>query len=259
MLPRAALVVSLIGKKLYIKLVDERDGGDFGAVCFDTVAYCAKFGDIKAEETFKIDVSTENPVMNGGFETGNLTGWTVTDGEINIDGAVSGAEFGWTGATYNHAGSFHFDGVNSASEDKTYSVKSSDFVLGGSGVISFRLGGRAATLRVFDAASGEQLAEFKNTAWNDNENPHVEKGCRNLTMTTYFADLSQHLGKTLYIELADTETSDWGAAHFDDIITYYEGDTSTVLSALIGNTDTVTYTCEGGDMTTELPWASEAI
>lgn len=252
-------MVSLIGKKLYIKLVDERDGGDFGAVCFDTVTYCAKFGDIKAEETFKIDVSTENPVMNGGFETGNLTGWTVTDGEINIDGAVSGAEFGWTGATYNHAGSFRFDGVNSASEDKTYSVKSSDFVLGGSGVISFRLGGRAATLRVFDAASGEQLAEFMNTAWNDNENPHVEKGCRNLTMTTYFADLSQHLGKTLYIELADTETSDWGAAHFDDIITYYEGDTSTVLSALIGNTDTVTYTCEGGDMTTELPWASEAI
>lgn len=366
--------VDLIGKKLYIKLVDKRDGGDFGAVCFDDVrcsmteaevialektdyewamsltgrgseeirytqnyysnyaypialpimrfqvsaesvalkasadkvnltAYIenvvASYGDVEASEfaysitkvnyngtdvttgfeefvldaagiaavtyqasyngmtidgVFYIDVTNENQIQNGGFETGNLAGWTVVEGAINVGSAVSGAEYGWTGASYNHSGAYHFDGVNSAPENQTYGVRSSNFVLGGAGIISFKLGGRAATLRVYDATSGVCLAEYKNTLWNDENNPHVEQGCRNLTMTTYYADLSQYFGMTLYIELADTETSNWGVAHFDDIITYYVGKTDEVLADLIGRTDKVNYTCEGSTMTTDIAW-----
>lgn len=238
-------------------------GGDittnFDKVIFDTVGlavvtYQAKYEDMTIEDSFVIEISNANQISNGGFETGDLAGWTITDGEINIKDAVSGAEFGWSGASYNHSGSYHFDGVNSAPEDKTYTVKSTDFVLGGAGVISFKLGGRAATLRVYDATSGVCLAEYKNTAFADVEHPHVEKGNRTLTMTSFYADLSQYLGMTLYIELADTETSNWGVAHFDEIITYYEGDTETVLSTLIGNEDSVKYTCEGDEKFTVIPW-----
>ena len=226
----------------------------FDTVGFATVTYEAKYEDKTLEGTFIIDITNANQVSNGGFETGNLAGWTVTEGEVNLGNAVSGAEFGWSGASYNHSGNYHFDGMGSAAEDKTYTVKSTDFVLGGAGVISFKLGGRAATLRVYDKTSGVCLAEYKNTAFADVEHAHVEKGNRSLTMTTYYADLSQYIGMTLYIELADTETSNWGVAHFDDIITYYEGDTETVLSTLIGNTDTVKYTCEGDEKTTDIAW-----
>lgn len=218
------------------------------------VTYCAKYQEMMIEETVAIDVSNENQVMNGGFETGDLTGWTVISGEINVDGAVSAAEFGWTGASYNHGGNYHFDGVNSAGEDMTYAVRSSEFVLGGAGVISFKLGGRAATLRVYDVESNEMLIEFKNTSWNDNENPHIEKGCRNLTMTTYYANLADYLGQNLYIELADTETSNWGVAHFDEINTYYEGETTAVLDTLAVNADSAIYTCEGDAQTAEIAW-----
>lgn len=365
--PEGGEAVSLLGKKLYIKLVDGRDGGDFGAVCFDdvrcsmteeevlalekadyewamaltdrgaeeikytqnyyvnynypialpimrftdkavsdalktsqtpvdlteyiknvaaaygdadaaeiicsitkveyngkddytdfghfvletagiaTVTYQAKYKDIAITETFRIEVTDANNISNGGFELGNLAGWTVSEGEVNVANAVSGAEYGWTSASYNQGGKYHLDGVNCAPEDKTYALKSTEFVLGGAGVISFKLGGRAATLRVYDATSGVCLAEYKNTAWNDESNPHVENGCRNLTMTSYYADLSAYLGFTLYIELADTETSGWGVAHFDDIKTYYDGNKDEVLAELADKEDAVHVSCKWDD------------
>lgn len=244
---------------------------DFNEVIFDkvglaTVTYRAVYKTDTAVEPlegkFIIDVVNENMIQNGGFETGDLTGWTVVDGSVNVADAVSGAEFGFTSASYNQGGKYHFDGANAADENKTYTLKSTGFVLGGSGIISFKLGGRAATLRVYDATSGGLLGEYKNTQWNDSENPHVEKGCRNLTMTTYYADLSDFIGLTLYIEISDTETSNWGVAHFDDIVTYYGGDKETVLAELAGKYDEVHYACswdQSGEVkshegNTTIPW-----
>ena len=41
-------------------------------------------------------------------------------------------------------------------------------------------------------------------------------------MITYVADLSAHIGETLYIEIADTTANGWAVAFFDDIVTYYD-------------------------------------
>ncbi len=236
-----------------------KDGADFAASGFDAVSftepglyaveYKITLRDKSISETFLVDVTDEHSVMNGGFEAGSIAGWEVVEGSINAEAAANSDYYGFTGAPYNQAGSYHFDGAAAASEDKTYTLRSSDFVLDGAGIISFKLGGNAARLRVFDRASGVCLAEFVNIAFSDNENPHVEKGCRNLTMTTYYCNLMQYMGFTLYIEVSDTASSNWGVLHFDDVVTYYpEGSDPAV------NKDTVTYTCEGGENTFDIEW-----
>lgn len=227
-----------------------------------TVTYKVTYteeADVYTTATFKVEVTDKYQIMNGGFETGNLAGWEVTSGNVHADRAVSGADFGWSGASYNQGGSFHFDGANGAAVDEekeTYTLKSSEFELGGAGVISFKLGGKAAVLRVYEKVSGAMIAEYRNPAFADIEHAHVEKGNRSLTMTTYYADLSAFKGATLYIELADVETDSWAILHADDIVTYYGGETAAVLAELSGKADAVVYTCEGGEKTTDIAWVA---
>ena len=165
-------------------------------------------------------------ILNGDFETGDLTGWTVTSGDVAINGAVISAQTFWgEGLPYNNGGLFHFDGWSANNvESASYALRSETFTLGGSGRISFKLGGRSAVLRVY-TETGTLVAEYGNTMFADVSFPHVDEGCRLATMTTYVADLSGHLGETLYIEICDValeEGVSWGVAFFDDIVTYYE-------------------------------------
>lgn len=169
---------------------------------------------------------SEYQITNGGFETGDLKGWRVTSGEVSVNGAVSSAQTFWNeGLPYNATGLFHFDGWSANSiESDTYSLASETFTLGGSGFISFRLGGRTAVLRVYQE-DGTLIAEYGNTMFSNANFPYVDQGCRLATMTTYVADLSEYIGKRLYVEICDValgEGEDWGVAFFDDIVTYYE-------------------------------------
>ena len=165
-------------------------------------------------------------ILNGDFETGDLTGWEVASGDVAINGAVISAQTFWgEGLPYNNGGLFHFDGWSANNvESASYALRSETFTLGGSGRISFKLGGRSAVLRVY-TETGTLVAEYGNTMFAVGSFPHVDEGCRLATMTTYVADLSEHLGETLYIEICDValeEGVDWGVAFFDDIVTYYE-------------------------------------
>ena len=131
---------------------------------------------------------------------------------------------------YNKVGQYHFDGWQANSDEPSgYSLRSETFTLGGSGRISFKMGGRTAVLKVY-TADGTCIAEYANTKFlNDNALfPHVDAGSRLATMTTYVANLSDYLGQTLYIEICDEPGENWGVVFFDDIVTYYE--TAPVLS-----------------------------
>lgn len=178
-----------------------------------------------------VETDNEYTVLNGGFETGDMTGWTVVGGG-NINGVTTGDTFWNEDIPYNNGGLFHFDGwVATSVESDTYAIRSEYFKLGGSGFISFKMGGRSAKVRVYKAgADPELIAEYANTAFSDTSYPYVDSGCRLATMTTFFADLHEYEGETLFIELCDCQSEigedgnplNWGVAFFDDIITYYE-------------------------------------
>ena len=184
------------------------DAFDLSKTGVYTVTYQAVYETLSLSATFTVEVTDEYHIMNGGFETG---------------AAVSNAVEWWgERMPYNKVGTYHFDGwAANATESNTYWLRSSVFTLGGSGWISFKMGGNAAVVKVFKE-DGTRIGEFVNTAFADVAFPNIDEGCRLATMTTFAADLSDYLGERLYIELHDVSASGWAVAFFDDIITYYE-------------------------------------
>lgn len=204
-------------------------------------------------------------IVNGDFETGNLNGWTLSDPSLANGVTVVQNSVGYWGGTgaYNHGGTYHFNGQEGGiPEEATYTLTSSPFTLGGSGYISFKIGGRAAVVKIYDNVSGLLLAEYSNTEYKDvgiiEEGPegqkvskvHVELGARQAVMTTYVADLHEYLGLEVYLVLEDNLTGGWGHSIMDDVVTYYE--TAPVVS---GKYDRVNNLCGHGG-TTDIPWVN---
>lgn len=200
-------------------------------------------------------VEYDHTIENGDFETGDLTGWTVSSGSIKENQAISNANDFWVEKIpFNKGGEYFFNGWDAQyQEADLYAIRSTTFQLGGTGKISFKMGGRAAALKVY-SESGVLIAQFNNTAFQDINFPNVNNGCRLGTMTTFVADLSDYIGEAMYIELCDTASSDWGVAFFDDINVYYEDDID-----INTKFDIVSQDYPSGTVTsTEIPWV-EAI
>ena len=205
------------------------DAFDMSAPGVYTVTYGAEKDGKTAETAFTVIAQADKAsVANGGFESGNLAGWTVlTDGWSVVDGQPAGvisATSYWNEALpYNQAGDYHLDGWNTGiGEPDPWAIRSTNFVLSGSGFISVRMGGNAAAVKVFKA-DGTLVGYYKQTRFHDEFFPSVGQGGSWADMGTYVMDLSEYLGEELYIELHD-EKIDAGWAHgfFDEVVTFYE-------------------------------------
>lgn len=278
LLRRYVYATDYIGREVYIKIVDGATS-DFGFIAFDalkvslTTAQAQELAEsdkqwaahyrqdvidsnasmgsrakdiINAIRNYYSSIAITSPsdkvytIENGDFEKGNLTGWTQTSG--NGFAAISDATECWNGV-YNKQGSYHLDGWAGAdSENGIGTLKSSVFTLGGTGKISFRLGGgnfgdvNSGTYISVKKTDGTEVARFTNTK----QQPKDDQGRGEQYMWLYVYDLSQvaSLGDDLYIEIVDCKDNGsgvWRLLFVDDIQTYHTEETLATLGT--HNTD----------------------
>ena len=161
-------------------------------------------------------------VANGGFETGNLDGWT----KVGRMGAVISDSTYWPwendgGYSYNKDGEYLFSAYGDEKERAVGYLKSSTFTVGGNGWITFKLGGaknpELVNVQIVDANNGNILKTFGNTL-HQHETDGVKTGC---TLNAYKANLSDLLGKEVYIKVVDNAESDYGLFFVDCFNTFY--------------------------------------
>lgn len=196
---------------------------------FYTVTYGAEFEGKTAEASFTVvAMADHSTIANGGFESGNLAGWTNDSGNIapvegQIPGVINAVSYWGEELPYNQAGDYHLDGwAVGIPEPEGWTLRSTNFVLGGSGFISVRMGGNAAAVHVY-TADGNEIGYYKQTRFADENFPSLAAGGSWADMGTYVIDLTAYLGKELYIVLED-EVIDggWAQAFFDEVVTFYE-------------------------------------
>ena len=225
-----------IGETMYIEVVDENASNDeLGCIVLDSVQtyWEQKPLWIDSESFFAkyeadITIDSEYQVVNGGFEKGDLTGWTLEGQKI---GQVTNANGWWDrNYPYNKKGTYLFSGIVDEGagvlESHKGTLTSSEFKVGGSGYITFMLGGGGNPLEcyisIIDAQTGEELVRYANRLFNDKGTDRINNGSNLANMVMYKADLSDFMGRSLKIKVVDNASSGWGLITVDSFVTYYK-------------------------------------
>ena len=203
------------GKEVFFRISDNADSG-YGLFFVDSfnTYYTSEPQDFNAATPVDYTVSgTIYDVFNGGFEMGGLQGWW----NAGEPGLVTGADAFFSGVAYGKDGNFLYSGVEdhlagNGREGNTGVLTSSVFEIGGSGYITYMLGGgnTFCYVQVIDSTTGEILARYRQQARED------------AVLKLYVADLSAYIGRSARIQLVDNATHDWGCVSFDNVVTYYE-------------------------------------
>ena len=208
-----------IGKTVKLRLTDSA-ADDWGLIIADSfVTYYADSKSVPdkaktANDLLEIDYLGKDNIYqvdNGDFETGDLLGWKKTG---NIGGISSETVWWNEKLPFDKDGEYFFNGW-AGEESATGVLESGSFVLGGSGWITFKLGGGKDTALCY--------IEIYNTEFRDNGiGMNDLKGSNLANMVQYKADLSQYLGDELVIRIVDNAVDNWGLMFADSFITYYE-------------------------------------
>lgn len=215
----------LMGKTVYLRIVDNAVN-DYGLLFLD--AFRTYYPEEPSSSLFRaatpVDLDLEDiySVQNGGFETGDLSGWSLIGGEF---GKVSDLTGYWgSNIAFDKDGNYLFHGLEGQSaetdpslEGNTGSIRSNVFLLKKDGWISFKLGAakNASTgLRIASAETGEVIASFHNTEFGKNGNEGK--------LIQYAYQISELESDTYcYIEIFDDASSDWGLVSVDSVVTNY--------------------------------------
>lgn len=238
-------LTSLMGREVKIRVVDNASS-NWGLVCVDSfITYYETLDAIDSNAllcpntlTYKEEASSYQ-VLNGTFETGDFSGWTLsntTNPILEMDWRYT-----WWNEVYlfNRQGSFFMGGWSHDKdvnlEVNTGTMTSSVFELGGSGFVTYRLGGGKnkdlCHIEFVDADTDTVLATTYNQKFKAMSKQYyylgypkdlAEDGVYAANMAEYKVDLSAYIGKNIYIRLVDNATDDWGLLFVDDFVTYYE-------------------------------------
>ena len=224
-----------VGQEIYIRIVDNDDSYYYGYIAVDDIRV-GEYADPQEEGVFftkLIDYESDAvapsiyEIKNGGFEMGSLAGWTVVEGDAFSNDGVNSESVWWNeNITYSRDGDYHYGKYMPSA---TGVMRSSEFVLGGSGYISYKLGGcsdnNKTYIRFMVVRDGEavEVARYSNFKYWNYQFPYVQNGMRLLNMVQYYADLSAYIGETMYIEVVDNNTSpdDLGCIVLDSVQTYW--------------------------------------
>ena len=231
---------SIHGREVKLQVVDHASN-NWGLVCVDSFItyYESELAvDSKAIENPNTlayqEVSSPYQVANGGFETGDATGWTFSDSENPIMSISRDYTWWFECFLFNKGGSFFMNGWEAAEGNTGYMI-SSAFELAGSGIITYKLGGgkdgNKCYIEFVDADTEQVLAttynqEFKPITKNYYYLGHpkdlAEDGVYAANMVDYKVDLSAHVGKNIKIRIVDNAVDDWGLMFVDEFVNYYE-------------------------------------
>lgn len=174
-------------------------------------------------------------LVNGDFESGDLLGWsshTVFKGENDLqvfsnDAVVPTIDLLGHEAAKNlyMLGYNQYDLSKDLYEEKMGYMKSSSFLLGGSGYISIDIGGAAnpniSYVSIKRMEDNYEIARLSNQHFDASEIVESEAGFI-YNMNTYIMDLSAYIGDDLYIEIYDLGGLENDFIMVDNIVTYYQ-------------------------------------
>ena len=205
---------AFMGKEVFFRISDNADSG-YGLFFLDSfnTYYTSEPQGFNVATPVDYAVSgTIYDVFNGGFEMGGNQGWW----NVGEPGAVTGADAFFSGVAYGKEGNFLYSGVEdhgagNGREGNTGVLTSSVFEIGGSGYITYMLGGGNSLcyVQIIDSTTGEILARYRQQARED------------AVLKAYVADLTAYVGRSVRIQVVDKAVSDWGCVSFDNVVSYY--------------------------------------
>lgn len=169
-----------------------------------------------------------NEIINGDFETGDLTGWYIKDNSSAFSVTDDDVDI-WNNPVAKTGKYFLGYGIsnyNASTEAYVGSIRSSLFILGGTGKISFSLAGNCTenlvcALMLHDKDGDKEICKFNNTRLS-------QGGLSGFILVPYVinVDLKAYKDKYCYLKLTDNATSEFGFISIDSIKTFYADESS---------------------------------